>query len=217
MVNESATGAPARDAATISTPASGAGPAAHHEAAWLEGAMADRDAWRATRCSIDRAVHVVGNRSAQLLMREAFYGTRRFDDFARRVGITEAVAAARLRELVAVGALERRPYREPGQRTRQEYVLTERGRDLLPVSLALMQWGDRHLAGPQGAPLRATHRDCGAEVGVEVRCRAGHEVPLDELSVAFRPGARSDTGERPAEPVEQVEQEGTNTPGAGAR
>jgi DNA-binding HxlR family transcriptional regulator len=161
--------------------------AAAPTAAHLTGRMADRDSWAADRCSIDRAILAVGNRPAQLLLREAFYGTRRFDDFVRRVGVTDAVAAARLRELVEVGALERRPYREPGRRTRQEYVLTERGLDLLPVTMALMQWGDRHLAGAEGAPLAATHHDCGAPVRVEVRCAAGHDVPLDELSLAFRP------------------------------
>src|SRR3954468_24621635 len=70
-------------------------------------------------CPIDRAMQVVGTRSAMLIMREAAYGTTRFDDFATRVGITDAVAATRLRELVEVGLLERRPYREEGQRTRQ--------------------------------------------------------------------------------------------------
>src|SRR3954462_5285654 len=93
----------------------------------LQGPLANRGAWRATRCSIDRALNVVGTRSALLLMREAYYGTRRFDDFAERVGITEAVAASRLRELVDAGLLERRPYREAGQRTRHEYVLTPMG------------------------------------------------------------------------------------------
>lgn len=59
------------------------------------------------------------------MLREAFYGTRRFDELARRVGITDAAAATRLRQLVDRGLLERRPYREPGQRTRQEYRLTQ--------------------------------------------------------------------------------------------
>lgn len=161
----------------------------------LEGPLAARDSWTLNRCSIDRALRAVGNRPAQLLLREAFYGTRRFDDFARRVGVTESVAAARLRELVAVGALERRPYREPGHRTRHEYVLTERGRDLLPVSLALMQFGDRHLAGPAGPPMELTHHDCGAPVHVEVRCEAGHDVPLDELTVAFSENRLATGGE----------------------
>jgi DNA-binding HxlR family transcriptional regulator len=156
------------------------------EVARLEGVLAQRDAWTAAQCSIDRAMRAIGNRSTLLLMREAFYGARRFDEFARRVGITEAVAAARLRELVAIGVFERQPYQEPGQRTRHEYVLTETGRDLLPVAMALMQWGDEHLTGPAGPPLRVTHHGCGAEIRVEVCCAAGHEVPLAELSIARR-------------------------------
>ena len=64
---------------------------------------------------------MVSTRSAFLILREAFYGTTRFDDFAERVGISEPVAAARLRELVDEGLLEREDYREPGQRTRQRY------------------------------------------------------------------------------------------------
>jgi DNA-binding HxlR family transcriptional regulator len=150
----------------------------------LEGPLSDRSAWSPHgRCSIGRAMEVVGTRSAMLLMREAFYGTRRFDDFATRVGITEAVAAKRLRDLVDAGLLERTPYQEPGQRTRHEYRLTEMGRDLAPAALALMQWGDRYLAGEDGAPLRLRHADCGAAVEVQVRCADGHDVPLDETRV----------------------------------
>ena len=157
----------------------------------LAGPLADRNAWSAhDRCSIGRAMEVVGTRSAMLLMREAFYGTRRFDDFAGRVGITEAVAAKRLRELVDAGLLERTPYQEPGQRTRHEYRLTEMGRDLAPAALALMQWGDRYLAD-DGAPLTLRHAHCGAAVEVQVRCTEGHEVPLGETRVEInRPRRR---------------------------
>jgi DNA-binding HxlR family transcriptional regulator len=149
----------------------------------LEGPLAQRDRWTASRCSIGRALEIVGTRSALLLMREAFYGTRRFDHFARRVGITEAVAASRLKELVSAGLLERQPYQEPGQRTRYEYVLTQMGRDLLPVAAALMQWGDTYLSGPSGPPLALRHAGCGAPVRAQVRCDNGHEVGLGELSV----------------------------------
>src|SRR6476661_6800626 len=153
----------------------------------LEGRLADRSLWRTgDHCSIGRAMQVIGTRSAMLLMREAFYGTRRFDDFAARVGITEAVAAKRLRELVDAGLLQRAPYREPGQRTREEYLLTPMGRDLVPVALALMQWGDTYLADQPGGPLALRHSGCGADVAVEVRCTEGHEVPLEELSVRVR-------------------------------
>jgi DNA-binding HxlR family transcriptional regulator len=153
----------------------------------LEGRLADRDVWRAgNHCSIGRAMEVVGTRSAMLLMREAFYGTRRFDDFAARVGITEAVAAKRLRELVDAGLLQRAPYREPGQRTREEYLLTPKGRDLVPAALALMQWGDTYLADQPGGPLALRHSGCGADVAVEVRCTEGHAVPLEEIGVRVR-------------------------------
>ena len=157
----------------------------------LEGPLSDRSAWNASgRCSIGRAMEVVGTRSAMLLMREAYFGTRRFDDLAARVGITEAVAAKRLRELVDAGLLERTPYQEPGQRTRHEYRLTDMGRDLAPAALALMQWGDRYLAD-DGAPVRLRHADCGAAVEVQVRCTEGHDVPLGEIRVEMnRPRRR---------------------------
>jgi DNA-binding HxlR family transcriptional regulator len=149
----------------------------------LAGVLADRSAWAAEQCPIRNALDVVGTRSTVLLMREAYYGTTRFDDFARRVGITDAVASARLRELVEAGLLVRRPYREPGQRTRYEYVLTSAGSDLLPVLLALWQWGDKYLAGEEGPALVLRHTDCSAPLTVQVRCTDGHEVPVDEITV----------------------------------
>src|SRR5580692_10930856 len=126
----------------------------------MTGVLDPRSGWEATRCPIGRTLEVVGTRSAFLLLREAFYGTTRFDDFAARVGISEPVAAARLRELVAEGLLEREPYQEPGQRTRVAYRLTDKGAELLPVVVALMQWGDRWLQ-PDGAPVVLRHRECG--------------------------------------------------------
>lgn len=132
-------------------------------------------------CPIDRAMQVVGTRSAMLLMREAYYGTTRFDDFAALAGITEAVAAKRLRELVDAGLLAREPYREPGQRTRHEYVLTESGRDLMPAVFGLGQWAAKHVPH-KGSPT-LTHLDCDQNVAVELRCSKGHEVPMESVVV----------------------------------
>ncbi len=129
----------------------------------LQGALADRDAWSAVgECPIERTIEVVGTKSALLILREAYYGTTRFEDFCSRVGITKAAAAARLNELVEAGLLTRRPYREPGQRTRDEYVLTPAGTDFMPVVWALFEWGQRHLPDP--APLRLAHAGCNAAV-----------------------------------------------------
>jgi DNA-binding HxlR family transcriptional regulator len=152
----------------------------------LTGALDPREGWKAERCTIAKAVEVVSTRSALLILREAFYGTTRFDDFAERVGISEPVTAARLRELVDEGLLEREDYREPGQRTRQQYRLTEKGAELFPVLAALMQWGDRWL-DDRGGPIELLHRDCGETVGVELRCAAGHRVDTGEIDLARRP------------------------------
>ena len=155
----------------------------------LTGALDPRSAWSAERCTIAKAIEVVSTRSAMLLLREAFYGTTRFDDFAERVGISQPAAAARLKELVDEGLLERAPYREPGQRTRQAYRLTEKGADLLPVLVSLKQWGDRWLA-PSGAPVELSHRDCGELVHAELRCAAGHVTEPAELDLVLGPGRR---------------------------
>jgi DNA-binding HxlR family transcriptional regulator len=156
----------------------------------LTGALEPRSGWTAERCTIAKSLDVVSTRSALLIMREAFYGTTRFDDFADRVGISEPVAAARLRELVEEGLLEREDYREPGQRTRQQYRLTPKGADLFPVLVALMKWGDRWL-DDRGGPIELLHRDCGEPVNVSLHCAAGHEVQSREIDVARRRRARS--------------------------
>jgi len=151
----------------------------------LTGRLEPRDSWTADRCTIARSLDVITTRSAFLILREAFYGTTRFDDFAQRVGLSEPVTAARLRDLVDNGLLEREDYREPGQRTRQRYRLTEKGADLFPALAALMQWGDRWL-DERGGPVELRHRDCGEPVAVELRCAAGHAVGPDEVDLAVR-------------------------------
>ncbi len=149
----------------------------------LEGRLATRgDTPLGNRCAIDRTMQLVGNRTAILLVREAFYGVTRFEHLYKRVGVTEAVAAQRLKELVTAGVLAKEPYREPGQRTRYEYVLTEAGHALLPVLVGLLDWGGRY-APTEFTPASARHAGCGAAAHVEIRCEAGHVVPEEELLV----------------------------------
>lgn len=145
----------------------------------MAGVLDPRSGWTASRCTIAKAVDLLSTKSAFLLLREAFYGTTRFDDFAERVGISEPVAAARLRDLVAEGLLAREDYQEPGQRRRQGYVLTAKGADLLPAIVALQQWGDRWL-DEDGGPVEYRHRDCGRQVTVELRCTADHKIPTPD-------------------------------------
>jgi DNA-binding HxlR family transcriptional regulator len=151
----------------------------------LAGRLADPDrVTLADACPIERSSTVLGRRSTLVLLREATYGTARFDDFVRRTGLTESVTATQLRELVHAGLLEKRPYREPGQRERQEYLLTEAGEDAVPVLMALAAWGDKHL--PRGHRIEATHADCGAPVTATLRCANNHDVLRDDVVMTPR-------------------------------
>jgi DNA-binding HxlR family transcriptional regulator len=152
------------------------------------------------RCSVAGTLAVVGEKWSLLVLREAFLGVRRFADLQRALGAPKAVLTDRLNSLVAQDLLVRVPYRAEGARQRHEYRLTERGRDLYPALVALMQWGDRWLAEDGVPPLALAHRDCGAPVSLALRCAAGHEVggPREVTATPSRRGAAGETGGLPA-------------------
>ncbi|MFD0786291.1 winged helix-turn-helix transcriptional regulator [Micromonospora azadirachtae] len=147
------------------------------------GVLADRSAWRLENCSIAMAMDVIGTRSSMLILREALCGTVRFDDFARRTRISEAVVAARLKQLTEIGLFVKQPYQEPGKRTRDEYLLTDMGKDLLPVVFALMQWGNKHLQAEEGGPLRLVERSTGESVTIGPRTESGRSLDHDGLAI----------------------------------
>ena len=151
----------------------------------LRGPLDDRSTWSPVgRCPIEKAMAVVGSRPAMLVMREAHYGTRRFDDFVERVGVAPATAATHLRALTEAGLLVRRPYQEAGVRTRDEYVLTPAGAGLMPVVIGLFDWGVRYADGTD--QLQYSHAACGKPVTVRVQCADGHVVGEDEVEVRLR-------------------------------
>ena len=143
-----------------------------------------------SNCSLGRTVELVGQPWVVLILREVVWGVRRFSDMQAHMGVSRSVLSDRLDHLVEHGVLERREYRQPGQRTRSEYHLTEKGKDLYPVLSALRQWGDKYLAGPEGPSMVVKHKDCGARVHVKLMCEEGHEVPVDELERRPGPGMR---------------------------
>src|SRR6266511_5373666 len=98
-------------------------------------------------CSIARALELVGERWTLLIIRDAFLGLRRFDQFQRSLGVARNVLTDRLNRLVEEGILRRVPYQE--RPVRFEYRLTDKGRELWPVMMTLMQWGDRHYIEPE--------------------------------------------------------------------
>lgn len=150
------------------------------------GAFAERDEWTAKGwCRIESSLDLIGTRSAMLVVRELFYGGTRFDELARRTGLSEAVVAGRLKQLHADGIVDRRPYREAGKRTRDEYVLTARGRGLFPIVVALMQWGET-LRDDHRTGVELVHRDCESPLSARVVCAEGHDVPLDRAAVRLK-------------------------------
>lgn len=120
-----------------------------------------------------------------LVIREAFNGVRRFDDFQARLGIARNVLASRLQGLVDHGILERRLYQERPERF--EYRLTEKGRDLYPVLISLMRWGDKHMAGESGPPVLLTHEPCGHAPDAVLACSTcGKQLVAREVKAEFK-------------------------------
>ena len=152
----------------------------------------ERSAYSAANCSVARTLEIIGEKWTLLVLREAYYGARRFGDLQARLGIARNLLTDRLATLVDAGVLDRVPYQEPGARTRNEYRLTPAGRELFPVLVALLQWGDAYLADPEGPAVVLEHRECGQPVRAVLQCTAGHQ-PLDLGDTQPRPGSGART------------------------
>ena len=144
-------------------------------------------------CSIAAAMDILGERWTFLILREAFYGVRRFSDMQRNLGIARNILSTRLQALVRHGILERRRYHDEPER--YEYRLTAAGRDLYPAIVTIMRWGDRHLAGEHGPPVLLRHT-CGHEADPVLVCsHCGERMDPHDVPPEPGPGA---TGREPA-------------------
>ncbi|KFU77061.1 DNA-binding transcriptional regulator, HxlR family [Amycolatopsis lurida] len=137
-------------------------------------------------CSIARTMDLLGDWWTPLVLREAFYGIRRFDEFQQQLGIARNTLADRLRRLVAEGLLEKRAYQ--ADPVRYDYVLTEKGSDFYGVLAAMSRWGDRWLSGDDGPPITLHHETCGHDTHAEVVC-AHCARPLTAENTRARLGA----------------------------
>lgn len=145
------------------------------------------------QCSIARSLELLGERWTLLVIREAFLGTRRFEGFTERLDIARNVLTTRLTRLVDEGVLEKVRYQERPERF--EYRLTEKGIDLWPVIVSLLQYGDRYYA-PDGPPVVLRHRDCGGEIDSHRICSAcGKRLTArDSMATAGAPAQASARG-----------------------
>ena len=120
------------------------------------------------QCAVARAESVLGDRWTMMVVRDSLLGVRRFEDFQSRLGIARRVLTERLNMLVEKGVLRREAYSE--RPLREEYRLTDAGRDLLPVVMALATWADRHLPHPEGTAIAYRHTQCDRVVEPRIDC-----------------------------------------------
>jgi DNA-binding HxlR family transcriptional regulator len=139
-------------------------------------------------CSVAQCLEVVGEWWSMLIVRDVFLGVSRFDDFQRRLGISRNILQQRLARLVEAGVLHRVPYSE--HPPRDDYRLTDKGRDLWPVLTAMRQWGDRY-AAPSGPPLEVSHKACGSASEAVLVCGScGEPIGPRDVEAKQRRGHR---------------------------
>ncbi|TDC97078.1 helix-turn-helix domain-containing protein [Actinomadura sp. 7K507] len=140
--------------------------------------------YESQNCSIARSLEVIGDRWTLLVIRSAFEGIRRFDDFQDALGVARNVLTDRLNRLCDEGIMRRVPYQERPER--YEYRLTRKGVELWPAMMTLLMWGDRHYA-PEGPPLIIAHLGCDGTLTPHFTCSACG-TPLGPSDVEPRPG-----------------------------
>jgi DNA-binding HxlR family transcriptional regulator len=138
--------------------------------------------------SVGAAAELLGDRWTFLILREAFFGTRRFNEFAQNLGLSRNILSNRLKMLVSQGIFEQHPYGP--SKARNEYRLAQAGRDIFPIVVALLQWGDKYLAGSRGPSIVLKHTRCGNDADPLLICRACQEpIELGEILPTPGPGA----------------------------
>jgi DNA-binding HxlR family transcriptional regulator len=159
--------------------------------------MHERTRHDTSNCPIANTLEIVGEKWTLLILRESMYGVTRYADFQQVLGCPRNLLAERLQMLVEYGIFAAQPYQEPGERTRQEYRMTEKGARLIPVLQGLLEWGEEYLPDPDGAAVLVEHRNCGHRVELAMTCGCGHHMEsASELELKPGPAFRlkSDQG-----------------------
>lgn len=141
-------------------------------------------------CSVAQTLEIIGERWTILVLREAFLGTRRFEGFQHNIGCARNILSDRLQKLVGAGILERRRYQDRPQRS--EYRLTDKGIDLYPILVGLMQWGDRYVTDERGPAIVLDHEPCGHETTPQLVCsHCGERVHARDMRARLGRGANA--------------------------
>jgi DNA-binding HxlR family transcriptional regulator len=146
-----------------------------------------RASFEEMNCSVARSLEVIGEWWTLLIIRDAFFGVTRFEQFQERLGIARNVLATRLDTLVEHDVLERRSYDDA--RERYDYVLTDKGKALWPVLTTLRDWGDEWIVGKGHEPVQMLHKPCGETTHAELHCeKCGEKLYRRDLRMVAGPG-----------------------------
>jgi DNA-binding HxlR family transcriptional regulator len=164
------------------------------------------ESFAAQNCSIARTLSVLGERWTLIVLTELFLGRTRFDEIQEERGIASNILSQRLATLVDEGIAERRRYSEHPERF--EYHLTDKGRELLPLQLALLDWGDKHMSAESGAPVESVHTECGHAFHMVPTCsHCGEEIKRGTVKARLGPGATTEQRDRVRRRTERRERE----------
>jgi DNA-binding HxlR family transcriptional regulator len=153
------------------------------------------DSFARQNCSVARTLSILGERWTLIVLTELFLGRRRFDEIQEERGIASNILSQRLATLVDEGIAERRRYSEHPERF--EYHLTDKGRDLLPLQLALVSWGDKYMTEGSGPPVESVHTECGHSFHMVPTCsHCGEEIKRGTVEARLGPGATPGQRER---------------------
>ena len=141
-------------------------------------------------CSVSRSLSIVGDKWTLLIIRSAFMGTRKFSDFQSEIGMTRHRLSDRLTKLVDYGVFEKVEYQN--NPVRYEYRLTERGKELYPIIMSLVKWGDKWMAGKAGKPMEYIHNKCGNKVMPTLTCpECAEEIDPRDMTVMPGPAIKA--------------------------
>ncbi len=144
------------------------------------------------QCSVAKSLDLVGEWWSLLIVRDVFYGIRRFDSLLRRLSISKKILANRLAKLTDAGILEKRAYQE--RPVRYEYRLTQKGKELFPVILTLVHWGDKWMSDEAGPPVKLFHQSCGHQAHPQVVCHHCKEpLKARDIELEIQPHAVTDS------------------------
>lgn len=134
-------------------------------------------------CPVTKAMRALGDKWTLLIIRECFWGFRRFDDFQNNLNISKSVLTKKLNQLIAQELLEKRSYKEEGQRTRYEYTFTQKGKDLTKIILSFLDWGNKYLVNEGETTIKVVDKTTQKDVNIDILDNSGNRLKYRELEM----------------------------------